>query len=90
MRQSNGNNVCPTCGERFRSSQGFDAHRTGSYGERRPDGTYQPANRRCKTSEEMTRAGMVKNARGLWVTKAFNLPSGLHLGAAGDREVRGR
>ena len=86
MRQSNDNNVCPGCGERFRSSRGFDAHRTGEYGRSGPDGTYLPANRRCKTPEEMLADGLQRNGRGLWITKAFGMPLRLHLGTAVARE----
>ena len=81
MRQSNDNNVCPGCGERFRSSRGFDGHRIGEYGRLGADGTYLPANRRCKTREEMLADGMQRNRRGLWITKPFGMPLRLHLEA---------
>ncbi len=42
-----------------------------STGRSGPNGTYLPANRRCKTPEEMQADGMQRNRRGLWVTKAF-------------------
>jgi len=87
LRQSNDNNLCPTCGERFRSSRGFDAHRTGSYGVRLADGTYQLASRRCKTTEEMLADGMQRNRRGLWITKAFGMP--LHLDVEASRANEG-
>lgn len=82
MRQSNDNNVCPSCGERFRSLRGFDAHLTGSYGVKLADGTYRPATRRCKTMDEMTADGMQRNRRGLWITKPFGMPRRLHPEAA--------
>lgn len=82
MRQSNDNNVCPGCGERFRSSRAFDAHRTGEYGRSGPDGNYLPANRRCKTPEEMLADRMQRNRRGLWITKAFGMPPRFDLAAA--------
>lgn len=82
MRQSNDNNVCPGCGERFRSLRAFDAHRTGEYGRAGPNGTYLPATRRCKTPEEMLAHGMQRNRRGLWITKAFGMPLHLHLETA--------
>jgi hypothetical protein len=85
-RQSNDNNVCPSCGERFRSSRGFDAHLTGEYGRRGPNGTYLPATRRCKTLEEMQADGMQRNRRGLWITKAFGMPLRLHLEPAPNSE----
>jgi hypothetical protein len=71
MRQSGDNNVCPSCGERFRSSRSFDTHRTGTYGASGPNG-YLAAERRCRSPEEMQQAGMQRNGRGLWVTKGFN------------------
>jgi hypothetical protein len=84
LRQSNDNNLCPGCGERFRSVRAFDMHRTGSYGARGPDGGYVPAQRRCKTPDEMQADGMQRNARGLWISKGLSLPLRLHLEGAGD------
>lgn len=79
MRQSNDNNVCPACGERFRSSRAFDAHRTGPFGSFGPDGRYLPSQRRCKTVEEMQADGMQRNSRGLWITKPFGMALHMHL-----------
>lgn len=83
------NNVCPSCGERFRSSRAFDAHRTGPYGSVGPNGRHLPSQRRCKTPAEMHTDGMSRNGRGLWVTKAFGMPLRSDLGAAPKAEVRG-
>lgn len=49
-------NQCPGCGVFFNSTHAFDKHRTGAHG----------ADRRCRTSEEMTDAGMVLGADGFW------------------------
>lgn len=89
MRQSNDNNVCPACGERFRSSRAFDAHRTGPYGSVGPNGRYLPSQRRCKTPEEMAGEGMQRNGRGLWVTKAFGMPLRSHLAGVAGAEGMG-
>lgn len=50
-------NQCPGCGEYFNSTGAFEKHRTGKFG----------VDRRCKTPEEMTAAGMVKKADGFWI-----------------------
>lgn len=50
-------NQCPGCGEYFNSSGAFDKHRIGKFG----------ADRRCRTTEEMEAAGMVKRSDGFWV-----------------------
>ncbi|AJW52816.1 hypothetical protein AMS56_13025 [Burkholderia pseudomallei] len=89
VRQSNDNNICPTCGERFRSSRAFDMHRTGEYGRVGPDGRYLSAQRRCLTVNEMREAGMLRNTRGLWITKAFGIASPFAPGADAIREGRG-
>lgn len=53
-------NQCPTCGEYFNSTSAFDKHRVGEYG----------IDRRCMTVDEMVAAGMVKNAKDFWLTRA--------------------
>lgn len=50
---------CATCLEYFNSSAAFDKHRIGRF---------DPPERRCRSVEEMAAAGMVRNARGYWVT----------------------
>lgn len=89
MRQSNDNNTCPSCGERFRSSRAFDAHRTGPYGSVGPNRGYLPSQRRCKTAPEMGADGMQQNRRGLWITKAFGMALHLHREADERAEVMG-
>jgi len=89
VRQSNDNNICPTCGERFRSSRAFDMHRVGEYGRIGPNSQYLPARRRCLTADEMRAAGMLRNRRGLWITKAFGIASPFAPGADAIREGRG-
>jgi hypothetical protein len=89
MRQSNDNNICPTCGERFRSSRSFDMHRTGEYGRIGPNGQYLPAQRRCLTADEMREAGMLRNKRRLWITKAFGIASPFAPAADVSREGKG-
>lgn len=54
-------NQCRGCGEWFNSTGAFDKHRTGDFG----------GERRCMDEEEMLRRGMVKNATGFWIRKAF-------------------
>jgi hypothetical protein len=49
---------CGACRELFKSTAGFDRHRTGSHG----------VNRRCRTPDEMTERGMSLNAKGYWIT----------------------
>lgn len=88
MRQSNDNNICPTCGERFRSSRAFDMHRAGEYGRIGPNGLYLPAQRRCLTVDEMRGAGMLRNKRGLWITKAFGIASPFAPATDAGREGR--
>jgi hypothetical protein len=60
IRLTGDHNQCPGCAELFNSTAAFDRHRTGDYG----------VNRRCRTVEEMTARGMIKNAGGWWVTAA--------------------
>lgn len=54
-------NQCRGCGEYFRSNAAFDKHRTGEF-------NHRPSQRRCLTVDEMLERGMVKNAKGFWVT----------------------
>lgn len=89
VRQSNDNNICPTCGERFRSSRAFDMHRAGEYGRIGLGGQYLPARRRCLTVDEMRTIGMLRNRRGLWITKAFGIASPFALGADASGEGGG-
>lgn len=89
VRQSNDNNICPTCGERFRSVRAFDMHRTGEYGRVGPGGQYLPAQRRCLTVSEMQAAGMLRNKRGLWITKSFGFATPFAPGADACGEGRG-
>lgn len=49
---------CGACGFYFNSTKAFDRHRRGTPGK----------DRRCRTVEEMTKAGMAQNAKGFWVT----------------------
>lgn len=58
MKLTGQRNQCPGCSEYFNSNASFDKHRTGIFGE----------NRRCKSVDEMTVAGMAKNSTGWWVT----------------------
>jgi hypothetical protein len=63
------------CGEYFNSTAAFDKHRVGRHG----------VDRRCRTEAEMLAAGMVRNAAGSWLTKAFEnarLPSAVPRHAA--------
>lgn len=65
MSELTGNRAhCSSCHKTFRGDAGFDKHRVGSY---RPEDP-----RRCMTTEEMLEAGMVQNAKGLWVTEAWD------------------
>lgn len=50
-------------------------HRAGEYGRVGPDGRYLSAQRRCLTVDEMREVGMLRNRRGLWITKAFGIAS---------------
>lgn len=64
-------------------------HRTGEYGRIGPGGQYLQAQRRCLTVDEMREAGMLRNKRGLWITKAFGIASPFAPGAGAIREGRG-
>lgn len=55
---------CGECKAHFNSVSAFDAHRTGDYGHR-------GLNRRCRTPDEMRAAGMLQNAAGFWITRAY-------------------
>jgi len=55
-------NQCQSCKEYFNSNAPFEKHRTGKYG----------GDRRCRTAQEMSELGMVKNAQGFWVTELMN------------------
>lgn len=50
---------CGACREPFNSTAAFDAHRAGRHG----------VSRRCLSTFEMLRAGMVKNRGGWWITR---------------------
>lgn len=50
---------CASCGLYFKSTAAFDKHRTGPF---------RNGERRCKTYDEMSQAGMAVNAKGYWVT----------------------
>ena len=65
-------NQCPTCGELFNSISSFDFHRTGKFGIPDPDkiGCYLKADRRCLSTNEMTKKGMAKNNDGWWMEKS--------------------
>ena len=62
MRLSGQRNQCRGCNEYFKSNLAFDKHRTGNHGH----------DRRCLTIDEMLAKGMVKNARGFWITKPYD------------------
>ena len=67
MMLSGQRNECPTCGERFNSNAAFDRHRRGVFSPRIPQ-----APRHCATPEQMTEAGMTRNAGGWWITRPFS------------------
>lgn len=52
-------NQCQGCKEYFNSNYSFDLHRVG-----RPGGE----DRRCRTPEELTAIGWLKNKAGFWIT----------------------
>jgi len=54
--------ICAGCGEIFKSVGGFDAHREYREGE---------LDRHCLTPDEMRKAGMSINERGVWIRKEF-------------------
>ena len=60
MKLTGDKNQCGGCGEYFNSTVAHTKHRTGKYG----------VNRHCRTPEEMLAKGMLKNAKGFWITKA--------------------
>lgn len=53
-----GRSKCPTCGEYFTSTRGFDDHRIGPFG----------GARRCLTQTEMAALGWRQRDDGFWVT----------------------
>jgi hypothetical protein len=60
-------NQCPSCGEIFNSLGAFDKHRTGEYG--KPiKGGYSASTRRCQSTNEMTKLGMVQNKLKRWIS----------------------
>jgi hypothetical protein len=59
VKLSGSRNQCTGCKEYFNSNKAFDKHRTGEHG----------VNRRCRTPDEMTARGMLKNASGFWITE---------------------
>lgn len=70
MNISGDRNQCQGCKEYFNSTAAFDKHRIGSFGSPIGDGTYAPNTRRCRSIEEMSAAGMVKNSGNFWITAA--------------------
>lgn len=70
MKLSGDRNQCQGCQECFNSTAAFDKHRVGTFGSPKGDGTYASNTRRCRSTEEMSAAGMVKNAAGFWITAA--------------------
>ena len=63
MKLLKGNrNQCQGCKELFNSNRAFDKHRTGKHG----------VDRRCRTTEEMTRIGMSVNSEGYWIGKKMS------------------
>lgn len=66
---------CAACLEYFNSTRAFDRHRRGVY----PD-------RRCRTPDEMTAAGMSVNAAGFWITNKFDADASRRMENSGDRE----
>jgi hypothetical protein len=65
---------CSTCGGHFNSTYAFDKHRTGDW-----------SARRCLSAVEMVGKGMVRNARGFWVSHAKVDPSAPGVNSSGDR-----
>ena len=73
---------CVNCGKVFNTTNGFDKHRTGGYGEftyapgdrwrANPIGR-TPSTRRCMTTEEMLAIGMVLKPTGRWATSDFDM-----------------
>jgi hypothetical protein len=59
MKLTGDRNQCPTCGEHFNRTSGFDRHRAGKIGA-------APA-RRCLTVREMEAAGFTKSGAGFWL-----------------------
>jgi hypothetical protein len=51
-------NQCPTCGEYFNRTSGFDRHRIGKIG---------TPTRRCLTAAEMQAEGWTKSKAGFWL-----------------------
>lgn len=64
-------------------------HRIGEYGRVGPGGQYLSAQRRCLAVDEMREAGMLRNKRGLWITKAFGIASPFAPAADASREGKG-
>jgi hypothetical protein len=64
MQLTGQRSLCRSCGLYFKSTAGFDKHRTGTHG----------VDRRCMTEDEMRAKGMARNGAGLWVTalREFN------------------
>jgi len=63
-------NMCPSCGEHFKSVFSFDKHRVGEFGTY-DNGRLIPATRRCLNTSEMRSIGMAVNFAGFWVSRAF-------------------
>lgn len=60
-------NQCPSCGEIFNSLGAFDKHRSGDFG--KPiKGGYADSTRRCFSTIEMIKVGMVLNNRKRWIS----------------------
>lgn len=61
MKLTGDRNQCQGCKEYFNSSFAFDKHRTGDHG----------VDRRCRTADEMSEKGMLRNAAGFWISSAM-------------------
>lgn len=59
MKLGSSRNQCGACHQYFNSNTAFERHRTGEHGK----------DRRCLTSEEMTKKGWLKNKDGFWITE---------------------
>jgi hypothetical protein len=62
MKLKGQRNQCRGCSLYFNSNLAFDKHRIGQHG----------VDRRCRTEEEITVAGMALNALGYWVSEKMS------------------